>query len=62
MPGQPTCEFSLEDEGGKFLTVPAAEPAAPEDPTPSEPGGGEGGEEELREEIEALKGENQTLP
>ena len=58
---QPTCEFSLEDEGGKFLTVPAAEPGAPEDPTPSEPREGEGGEEELREEIEALKRENQTL-
>ena len=42
---QPTSEFSLEDEDGKFLTVPTAEPESPDDHTPSEPGDGESGDQ-----------------
>ena len=53
---QPTCEFSLEDEEGRFLTVPAAEPGTDDDHPPS--GHGEG-DEGL--EIDALKEENQTF-
>ena len=56
---QPT---SLEDKDGKFLTVPAAEPEV-DDHTPSEPkeGDGDSVDEGLKEELEALKGENQVL-
>ena len=56
---QPTCEFSLEDEEGKFLTVPSAEPGTDDDHPPLEPS--ESGEEHSDQKIDALKAENQTL-
>lgn len=56
---QPTCEFSLEDEEGKFLTIPAAEPETGDDHPRSEHSESE--ESSSKQEIDALKEENQTL-
>ena len=58
----PSSEFSLEDEGGKFLTVPAAVWEAEEDNEQRESEDEQPTDDSaLRQELETLQGENQAL-
>lgn len=59
----PSAEFSLEDEGGRFLTVPQREEEEEVHEEPQGPGEEEEGQGlgDLRQELEALAEENEAL-